>query len=324
MSWLFGNTLTADNQDSPIGYAGEHFQRWTDPLSWVTGGKWADFTSRTIPDATNRVLEPIAKPFNRLDQTINPLRQIPAVNNVANLGHAKPGDSIGLAIGSVFTGGALDGALGASGAGSAGGAAAGAGAGAGAADAGAAGAGAGGGLSSLFGVGGGSGGAGAGGITGLFSGPAAFGDSGLTSTVSAGGSGLGSIGGGELGGSLGASPTGLFSGLLPGGGMTGTASGALGGGISGEAAGAAPIGGASMGGLNLGQYSNLAQQFLQQQSQQRQQQAQQQQNNAQAGFQRLASPQATLLPFQPAHVVPADTSNPAQLYAQRLAIYGAY
>ncbi|CAB3782044.1 hypothetical protein [Paraburkholderia fynbosensis] len=312
MSWLFGNTLSADNQDSPIGYAGEKFQRWTDPLSWITGGKWADLTSKTIPNATNRILEPIAKPVNEFDQTVNPLRKIPMVNNVANLGYAKPGDSIGLAIGSVFTGGALGGALGAGeggGAGAGTGAAAGAGAGAGAS---------GGGLSSLFGLGGGlgadvGGGAGAGGLTGFFSGPAAFGDAGLTGTVSAGGSGLGSALGGDLGGSLGASPTGLFSGLLPGGGMTGTASGALGGGISGETAGASGIGGASMGGLGGGiDWTNLAQQALKQQSQVNQQNANQAYGRQQQSGS-YADPQAILLSPK----VASPTTN-SQLLGQLL------
>ncbi|KVP90702.1 hypothetical protein WJ95_09350 [Burkholderia ubonensis] len=75
-----------------------------------------------------------------------------------------------------------------------------------------------------------------------------------------------------MGGALGSAPTGLFSGLLPGGSMTGTASGALGGGISGAVNGAAPIGDATMGGFNFGNYSNLAQQLLRQSQQQRQQQ----------------------------------------------------
>lgn len=309
MSWLFGNTLSSDNQDSPIGYAGEKFQRWTDPLSWITGGKWADLTSKTIPDATNRILEPIAKPFNEVDQTINPLRKIPLVNNVANLGYSKPGDSIGLAIGSVFTGGALGGALGAGEGGGAGGAA-------GAGAAGTAGA-SGGGLSSLFGLGGGlgadvGGGAGATGMSGLFGGSAAFGDAGLTGTVSAGGSGLGTALGGDLGGSLGASPTGLFSGLLPGGGMTGTSSGALGGGLSGVTAGDSGIGGASMGGLNTSDFLNLAQQALKQQSQVSQQRANQaygQQN--QSG--NYADPQAILLSPK----VASPTTN-SQLLGQLL------
>ena len=77
-----------------------------------------------------------------------------------------------------------------------------------------------------------------------------------------------------------------------------------------------------MGGLNMGSFTNLAQQLMQQQSQQRQQQAQQQQGNSQAGFQRLAPPTATLLPFQPARMIPAD--NAQQLYAARLANYGGY
>lgn len=303
MSWLFGNSLSSDNQESPVGRAGEHIQRWTDPLSWISGGKWADFTSKTLPDATNRVLEPIAKPINEVDQTVNPLRKIPAINNIANLGYSKPGDSIGLAVGSVFSAGALDGALGASGAG-------GAGAGAGA-DVGAAGAGAGGssgGLSGLFGLGGsGAGGTGgATGLTGVFSGPAAYGDAGLTEGVSAGGSNLGAAMGGDLGGSLGSSPTGLFSGSLPGGGMTGTSSGALGGGISGATAGGSNIGGASMGGLfggSSGSLTNFAQQVLQQQSQLAQQRANQNnQQNQQGNSQNSAGPPPMAIMAPPSYM----------------------
>ena len=112
MSSSFGNALSTSNSDSPVGALTEPIQKWTDPLSWVTGGKWADLTSQDIPKWTNQALEPIARPLNEVDQTINPLRRIPVVNNVANLAYAKPGDAIGLAIGSYFTGGALDGALG--------------------------------------------------------------------------------------------------------------------------------------------------------------------------------------------------------------------
>src|SRR3954467_4683704 len=122
---VFGNTLSTDNADSPIGVIAEKGQRWTDPLSWITGGKWADLTSKDMPKWTNQVLRPIAKPINEFDQQTNPLRKIPMVNNLANLGYAKPGDAIGTAIGTVFTGGALGGALGGAEAGGAGAAGAG-------------------------------------------------------------------------------------------------------------------------------------------------------------------------------------------------------
>src|ERR1700754_1850736 len=110
---VFGNTLSPDNQDSFIGKIGEPIQKWTDPLSWITGGKWADWTSKDIPKATNQILQPIDQPINKFEKPVNPLRQIPAVDNVANIGYPKPGDAIGTAIGTFFTGGALGGALGA-------------------------------------------------------------------------------------------------------------------------------------------------------------------------------------------------------------------
>lgn len=167
-------------------------------------------------------------------------------------------------------------------------------------------------------------GAGATGIRGFFSGPAAYGDSGLTSVVSPNGSGLAGVMSGDLGDSLGTSLPGLFSGLLPGGGMSASSSGALGGGISGAAAGASPVGGASMGGFNAGALAQIAQQLLQQQSNQRRQAAENQ-NSVAPQLSRLSPPSATLLPFQPTSVTSTHGLTPSQqLYAARLAQYGAY
>jgi hypothetical protein len=270
-----GDALDPTNQDSPIGAIAEPIQKWTDPLSWATGGKWADITSKDLPKATNQALQPIAQPINKFDEAVNPLRKIPIVNNVANLAYAKPGDAIGLAIGSVFTGGALagaagageGGAAGAAGAGAAGGGAAlGDGLAAGAALEGGGAAGAAGGAG--FGLGGaGSAGIGTGigtsagatggitggstGLSGFFGGAGGVGDAGLTGTVGTGASGLGTATAGDMGAALGSAPTGLFSGMLPGGGMTGTTSGALGGGISGATAGGSAIGNAGLGGFSL-------------------------------------------------------------------------
>jgi hypothetical protein len=252
MSGMVGNTLSAGNQDSPIGAIAEPIQKWTDPLSWISGGKWADITSKDLPKATNQALQPIAQPINQFDQAVNPLRRIGLINNIANTAYAKPGDAIGLAIGSIASGGALDGALAGAGGGGAGAA------GAGAADAGlgaglaADGAGTGlaiGAPAASVGAADGLGTAGATGFTGFMGGGGALGDAGLTGGVSASGSGLGAATAGDLGGALGTAPTGLFSGLLPGGGMSATSSGALGGGLSGAAAGGDAVGGASMGGL---------------------------------------------------------------------------
>lgn len=264
MSLGMGDTMDPTNQSSPIGAIAEPIQKWTDPLSWVTGGKWADITSKDLPKATNQALQPIAQPINKFDKAVNPLREIPIVNNVANLAYAKPGDAIGLAIGSVFTGGALAGAAGAGEGGAAGAA------GAGAVDAGAAGAVGGGGAAvgdglaagaSLDGIGtaaaGAGGGGGATGLTGFFGGTGAVGDAGTVGTVGTGASGLGTATAGDMGGALGSAPTGLFSGLTPGGGMTGAESGALGGGISGAANGGSAIGGGSMGGFSMGSGGGL-------------------------------------------------------------------
>lgn len=123
---LFGDSLDTGNALSPLGALGGKIQKWTDPIAWIPGlgDKWVDLTSNKIPELSNKALRPITKPLNEFDKTVNPLRKIPMVNNVAELAHAKPADSIGLAIGSAFTGGALSGALGGASSG-AGGAAAG-------------------------------------------------------------------------------------------------------------------------------------------------------------------------------------------------------
>jgi hypothetical protein len=162
---------------------------------------------------------------------------------------------------------------------------------------------------------------GVGGLTGLFSGPAAYGDSGLTGAVSASGSGLSGVMGADMGGALGSAPTGLFSGLLPGGGMAETSSGALGGGLSGDVAGASPLGGASMGGLDIGQFANLAQQLMR--SRQRQAQDRQQDNEQGLPIQKTMPPVATVVPFSPVKIMPTATPTP-QMYAQGLVNYGVY
>lgn len=128
-----GNTLDPTNHDSPIGALMEPIQKYTDPLSWVTGGKWADLTSKDIPRWTNEALAPITQGLGKIDKAINPLRKIPIIDQIGDIAEAKPADTIGLVVGSIFSGGALDGAL------AGGGGAAGAGAsagGVGAADAG--------------------------------------------------------------------------------------------------------------------------------------------------------------------------------------------
>ncbi|MEZ0602931.1 hypothetical protein ACAX43_12370 [Paraburkholderia sp. IW21] len=103
------------------------------PLSWVTGGKFAKWENEDIPRFANTALAPITQGLGKIDEAINPLRKIPLFDRIGKVAEAKPADTIGLVVGSIFSGGALDGAL----AGSGGAAGAGAGAaGVGAADAG--------------------------------------------------------------------------------------------------------------------------------------------------------------------------------------------
>jgi hypothetical protein len=142
---LFGNTLDASNHESPVGAVGGRIQKWTDPLAWLPGGlgdKWVDLTSHKIPKVTNEILSPVAQLGGKVDQTINPLRRIPIVNNVMNTVEAKPADAIGTAVGAYFAAPVLAGAAGAAGGG-------GAAAGGGAAGGGAAGAAGGGSLAGL-------------------------------------------------------------------------------------------------------------------------------------------------------------------------------
>ncbi|MFM0555758.1 hypothetical protein P0D69_33000 [Paraburkholderia sediminicola] len=125
-----GNTLSPTNHDSPIGALMEPIDKVANPLSWVTGGKFAQFENETVPRWSNEALAPITQGLGRIDKSINPLRKIPLFDQIGNIAEAKPADTIGLVVGSIFSGGALDGALAGGG---------GAGAGAGAAGVGAAG-----------------------------------------------------------------------------------------------------------------------------------------------------------------------------------------
>jgi hypothetical protein len=127
---LFGNTLSADNQESPIGLLGGKGQKISDPIAMIpgVGDKWVDLTSHQIPKWTNQALAPVAQFNGKIDKAINPLRRIPAVDNVMNTVEAKPADAIGTAIGAYFAAPLL---AGAAGGGAAGGGAAGAAGGAG-------------------------------------------------------------------------------------------------------------------------------------------------------------------------------------------------
>lgn len=126
---LTGGASSGDNHRSPIGAIGGKIQKWTDPIAWIpgVGDKWVDLTSNKIPEKTNRVLSKVMQPFEKIDKAINPVRQIPAVDNVGNWIAQKPADTLAMAMGAMAGGAALAGA----GAGGAGGAAGTAGAGAG-------------------------------------------------------------------------------------------------------------------------------------------------------------------------------------------------
>jgi hypothetical protein len=87
---VLGNTLDPTNHDSPIGALAEPIQKYTDPLSWVTGGKWADLTSKDMPRWTNEALSPITQGLGQIDKTINPLRKIPIFDRIGDVAEAKP------------------------------------------------------------------------------------------------------------------------------------------------------------------------------------------------------------------------------------------
>lgn len=117
-----GFNWDSSNFSSPIGAMGKPIQKATDPLSWVTGGKWADWTSDDIPKAANQVLNKVNAPAAAWDKMTNPIRQnIPIVDNVVSGIEKKPADALGLAAAAYFGAGAL-------GAGAGGGGGAGAGA----------------------------------------------------------------------------------------------------------------------------------------------------------------------------------------------------
>lgn len=135
---LLDGLFDSGNNESIIGAIGAPIQKYTDPLAWLPGGlgdKWVDLTSHKIPELTNKVGSKIMTPFDRVDETINPVRRIPVVDRVGDVIRDKPGDAVGIAMGSLFAAPALAGAAGmggAGGAGAAGGAGVGSGAGLGA------------------------------------------------------------------------------------------------------------------------------------------------------------------------------------------------
>ncbi|OMG85390.1 hypothetical protein [Achromobacter xylosoxidans] len=125
---ILDGLFDSGNHESIIGAFGAPIQKVTDPMAWLPGGlgdKWVDLTSHKIPEMTNRVGSKVMTPFDRIDETINPVRQIPIVDRVGDVIRDKPGDAVGIALGGYFAAPAIAGAAGAGGAGGAGAGAAG-------------------------------------------------------------------------------------------------------------------------------------------------------------------------------------------------------
>lgn len=106
---LMGDSASGDNHKSPVGAIGGKLQKWTDPIAWIPGlgDKWVDLTSNKIPEMSNKALSKVIQPFEKIDKAINPVRQIPAVDNVGNWIANKPASAIGMAAGAIAGGGAL-------------------------------------------------------------------------------------------------------------------------------------------------------------------------------------------------------------------------
>lgn len=118
-----GGMFGKGDHSSVLGKVGGKLQKWTDPIAMIpgVGDKWVDLTSNKIPELTNKTLSKVMTPFDRIDETINPVRQIPIVDRIGDVVRDKPGDALGLAAGAYFAAPAIGGALGGSGASSAGG-----------------------------------------------------------------------------------------------------------------------------------------------------------------------------------------------------------
>lgn len=168
--------------DTILGKWGGKIQKVTDPLAWIPGfgDKYVEFVSEKIPSKVNKYGSKVMTPFDRIDETINPVRQIPIVDKIGDAVRSRPGDAAAVAIGSYFAAPAMAGAMG-GGAAGAGGAAGGSAAG------------------------GAAGGVGAGAMGGATAFPVSMGSGVTTSSL---GSSAGAAGGGG----------GLFSGMFGGGG----------------------------------------------------------------------------------------------------------
>lgn len=77
-----GGMFGSGDHSSVIGKLGGKIQKFTDPIAMIpgVGDKWVDLTSNKIPTATNKVLSKVMTPFDRIDETINPVRKIPIVD----------------------------------------------------------------------------------------------------------------------------------------------------------------------------------------------------------------------------------------------------
>ncbi|RPJ88407.1 hypothetical protein DY367_27765, partial [Achromobacter xylosoxidans] len=115
-----GGMFGKGDHSSVLGKIGGKIQKFTDPIAMIpgVGDKWVDLTSNKIPELTNKTLSKVMTPFDRIDETINPVRKIPIVDRIGDVVRDKPGDALGLAIGGYFAAPAIAGAAGTAGGGS--------------------------------------------------------------------------------------------------------------------------------------------------------------------------------------------------------------
>lgn len=106
---LHGDSSSGKNHSSLIARLGQWGQKFTDPLAWVFGRKYTDKLV-DIADFSNKQFSSVMKPFDKVDQTINPFRRynvVPGVNNIKDWVANKPADAAAIAAGAYFGGGAL-------------------------------------------------------------------------------------------------------------------------------------------------------------------------------------------------------------------------
>ena len=108
------------DHSSIVGHLGKIGQKISDPLAWVLGDKYTHLTSDVLPEKVNSGLSTVMKPFDKIDETINPVRKIPIVDRVGDIVKNKPGDAAALVAGAYFAAPALGGGGAGGGAGSAG------------------------------------------------------------------------------------------------------------------------------------------------------------------------------------------------------------